>query len=466
MRLRSLAIWVPTLLLLSPLVSAGRQEAMEHLEELMFDNFYLSQGFIDFPCFQRENTTTAAQWLRLAYHDMSTHNVDDGSGGLDASIIYELDRPQNIGLGMQESVDELIPFMHPDVSLADVFAFAAVRAIDNCGNGPKIPLRGGRIDATTAGPATVPEPHQDFESHLESFRRQGFTQSEMISLIACGHSVGGVRRDDFPEIIKDERVEVQLFDGTTPFDHAIVTGYLDGTTPNPLVVGPNSTTNSDLRIFSSDGNATMQGLADLDKFNRTCGELFERMINTVPANVVLSEPVEPMPFKLTRSYLYPSNGTLRFNVQLRMIGEEAPNRKVTLIWNDREGASVCPTSGCSAAPWASVFRRSLELPRDRYGVPGFNIYSFDTSVDMKGSMSKFWFQVDEGDGSAPRRDDLGRSIPQDKILYDIGRTKRINGSGNPRPVDTDLVLAVRGDASSKVSVQEINIKYLKNKAKV
>lgn len=31
-----------------------------------------------------------------------------------------------------------------------------------------------------------------------------------------------------------------------------------GTTKNPLVVGPNVTTNSDLRIFSSDGNATMK----------------------------------------------------------------------------------------------------------------------------------------------------------------------------------------------------------------
>ncbi|KAL0063921.1 hypothetical protein AAF712_009111 [Marasmius tenuissimus] len=282
--------WAATLFFFSRLASAGPQEGMNRLDEIMFDNSYLAVRGRDYPCSTSDNSTTAAQWLRLAYHDMSTHNVDDGSGGLDGSIIYELDRPQNIGIGMRRSVNELVPFMHPDVSFADVLAFATVRAIDNCGNGPKIPLRGGRIDATTAGPATVPEPHQSFESHLESFRRQGFTQSEMIALIACGHSVGGVRREDFPNIIKDENVEVQLFDGTTPFDHAIITGYLDGTTPNPLVVGPNSATNSDLRIFSSDGNVTMQGLADLDKFNRTCGELFERMINTVPANVVLSDP--------------------------------------------------------------------------------------------------------------------------------------------------------------------------------
>jgi len=29
-----------------------------------------------------------------AFHDMATHNVDDGTGGLDGSIVYELGRPE------------------------------------------------------------------------------------------------------------------------------------------------------------------------------------------------------------------------------------------------------------------------------------------------------------------------------------------------------------------------------------
>lgn len=29
-----------------------------------------------------------------AYHDMATHDVSDGSGGMDASIRLELDRPE------------------------------------------------------------------------------------------------------------------------------------------------------------------------------------------------------------------------------------------------------------------------------------------------------------------------------------------------------------------------------------
>jgi len=32
--------------------------------------------------------------LRQAYHDMSTHNIEDGTGGMDASIRYELDREE------------------------------------------------------------------------------------------------------------------------------------------------------------------------------------------------------------------------------------------------------------------------------------------------------------------------------------------------------------------------------------
>ena len=29
-----------------------------------------------------------------AYHDVATHNVTDGTGGLDASIFYEFNRPE------------------------------------------------------------------------------------------------------------------------------------------------------------------------------------------------------------------------------------------------------------------------------------------------------------------------------------------------------------------------------------
>lgn len=52
--------------------------------------------------------------------------------------------------------------------------------------GPEIAFRGGRIDAAVPNAPGVPGPEQDLDSHIASFARQGFTQTEMIGLVACG----------------------------------------------------------------------------------------------------------------------------------------------------------------------------------------------------------------------------------------------------------------------------------------
>ncbi|KAJ6483278.1 heme peroxidase [Mycena sanguinolenta] len=239
-------------------------------------------------CTSRDNSTIAAQWLRLAYHDMATHNSTTGTGGMDASIQFEFSRAQLTILLCSGRV------------VADVIAMGAINAVIACG-GPVIPFRGGRIDATEAGPATVPEPQQDLASHIASFQAQGFNETEMIALVACGHSLGGVRQVDFPLIVtQDVSTGIQNFSSTLGFDNTplSVTEYLDGTTENVLVIGANITTRSDLRIFSSDGNVTMQSLASADTFNAVCGDLIGHMINTVPSTVTLTDPIEPIDFKL------------------------------------------------------------------------------------------------------------------------------------------------------------------------
>jgi hypothetical protein len=53
--------------------------------------------------------------------------------------------------------------------------------------GPEIAFRGGRIDAGEPNIPGVPEPQQDLDSHIAAFARQGFTQTEMIKLVACGY---------------------------------------------------------------------------------------------------------------------------------------------------------------------------------------------------------------------------------------------------------------------------------------
>ena len=143
-----------------------------------------------------------AEWLRTAYHDMATADVVAGTGGIDASIGYELQRDENPGAGFNETLGNLIQFMTPRSSMSDLIAMAALFAVEACSDGKiVIPYRGGRIDAGKAGPTGVPKPEEDLKSHTDNFKKQGFTMEEMIGLVACGHTLGGVHGVDFPEIV-------------------------------------------------------------------------------------------------------------------------------------------------------------------------------------------------------------------------------------------------------------------------
>jgi hypothetical protein len=102
--------------------------------------------------------------------------------------------------------------------------------------GPKINFRGGRIDAKQAGPAGVPEPQDSLQSHTATFARTGFSATEMIQLVACGHTLGGVQStlvvsrsaslswiaessvSAFPNIIPNSSVTEANPDGQAPFD--------------------------------------------------------------------------------------------------------------------------------------------------------------------------------------------------------------------------------------------------------
>ncbi|KIK56945.1 hypothetical protein GYMLUDRAFT_173768 [Collybiopsis luxurians FD-317 M1] len=403
----------------NPLLSYADQQLYEGPLEV------LAEG-----CPPRDNSTIPAQWLRIAYHDMSTHNVDDGTGGLDASIQYELDRSQNVGEGMLDSLNDFNGFgiVSPFFGMADVIALGAVLAVAGCG-GPFVPFSAGRVDATEAGPPTVPEPQQDLASHTESFRRQGFTPTEMIALVACGHTLGGVRQVDFPLVVTDNSTILQTFDTTPAFDTAVVSEYLQNTTQNPLVVGPNVTTRSDFRIFSSDGNVTMQSLLSPANFNQTCSSLFERMLNTVPSNVNLTDPITE-PF----DYLVMNNN---------------PSRTVTLLWADRQ-ESFCPSSGCSQQSngTQNVF---FTIIGQMQGVTALR-YQFNATINATSSISKFWFEVNENDGSEPIVVDNGGAgfvVEQDSVFVDVARSELVLvESGGEFDEFIKLVVAVRGDGAS------------------
>ena len=49
----------------------------------------------------------SAEWFRTAYHDMSTADVEAGTGGLDASISFETDRAENKGPAFNATMRQL-----------------------------------------------------------------------------------------------------------------------------------------------------------------------------------------------------------------------------------------------------------------------------------------------------------------------------------------------------------------------
>ncbi|PPR02845.1 hypothetical protein CVT24_002323 [Panaeolus cyanescens] len=284
-------------------------------------------------------------------------------------------------------------------------------AVADCG-GPIIPLRGGRIDATGPGRAGVPEPHQDLQTHIENFRLQGFNPTEMIELVACGHTLGGVESADFPTIVDQPPglpssfSESAAFDGTTSFDTAVVTQYLDGSTLNPLVSGRNETTRSDLRIFSSDGNVTMKALSNPVVFKDRCKTLFERMLNTVPANVNLTEVIELIPEKPQQAALRIVNGTLTFFVALRVAVpvDETPidPSRFSLFWCDRYGDG----SNCQSGTANRIEGAGLYVPTQFHSPimvalgKAFHYYYFQAPIDPNRSVSHFWWEVTSGSASS------------------------------------------------------------------
>ncbi|KAJ3513748.1 hypothetical protein NLJ89_g2773 [Agrocybe chaxingu] len=254
---------------------------------------------------------------------------------------------KNIGDGMHQTLSDFETFSNKYVSRADVIALGTIFAVASC-EGPIIPFRGGRIDTYSAGPPGVPEPHQDLSTHTALFKRQGFDETDMITLVACGHTLGGVRSHDFPTIVPpngDPTISnFKLFDSTHAFDNNVIVQYLDGMTENPLVTVGNATLRSDLRIFSSDSNDTVSRLASSETFMQSCSDVLERMLNTVPSDVTLTEPIDLLHAKVASSHLTIEQGEFVFKVTFRLthpIGATIKStRTVKILWCDRYGSNA------------------------------------------------------------------------------------------------------------------------------
>jgi hypothetical protein len=84
---------------------------LDNIDDQLHVDRFTTLNVLSRDCATRDGTTVGAQWLRMvtqhvfiplrlglillqAFHDFATHDIHTGKGGLDASIIFELDRSQ------------------------------------------------------------------------------------------------------------------------------------------------------------------------------------------------------------------------------------------------------------------------------------------------------------------------------------------------------------------------------------
>lgn len=328
----------------------------DDLEEVMFQVYgFKARRFADVvtPCGNEESGPgrfNSAEWLRTGFHDMATANVYFGTGGLDASLQYELDNPDNGGPAFTTTLEHMAPYFRKKTSLADLIALGVYTSVRSC-EGPAVPIRYGRIDATSRGPTGVPVVQNSVFTFRQQFGRMGFNPTEMIQLVACGHTLGGVHSDPNAQIVPPNTtpLDVGPFDESPDlFDSQVVAGYLNGTTPNPLVRGPSVALkqNSDFRIFDSDANSTVSAMVMNENFKDICKEVLGRMVDVVPDGVKLTDPIKPYDVKPVSLQLLLNDDakTLQWTGFIRVrtthfFPEEIEG--ITITYKDRYGGSSC-----------------------------------------------------------------------------------------------------------------------------
>ncbi|KAL1610151.1 hypothetical protein SLS60_001816 [Paraconiothyrium brasiliense] len=404
---------------------------------------YRSRGLANLvtPCSKGLSTSriTAAEWLRTAFHDSISGNIYTGAGGLDGSIAWELDSLENEGTFADDSVAAWAPFVSDLTSLSDVIAAATYVLTRSCSN-ISVAVRGGRIDATEAGPSGfVPQPQNAVSIFRNQFARLGLDDQGMVQFIACGHSIGGVHGADHPEITDSALAN---FD-TTPavLDNQIAVEYVSGTTNDPLVVGKSTTNtrNSDFRVFSqADKNVTIKSLAaDPQLFASACKSLFQTMIDLVPAGSQLSDPITPYdvkPYALQLTIL-DGGSKIRFTGDIRVRTTKGTVSQVQLVYADRNGAVGQTPINTTAKHNATGFDDS------------FSFFDFSTDLPVDTSISSFKVSVTYSDSTQTTYDNNGSGFQvEDTVIY-LAPQSCLDSSGK-----LTVVAAVRNQTAPNLQV--------------
>ncbi|KAJ3774694.1 heme peroxidase [Lentinula raphanica] len=384
--------------------------------------------------------TTAAQWLRVAFHDFSTADVAAGTGGLDASIGWETEREENDGSAFNDTLSFFAPFVNRHVSMADMIALGVITSIGSCSS-PSIhvPLRGGRIDATEGGAFGVPAPETDIQTTLDQFEQAGFNQQDSIALTACGHTLGSVHHAGFPQVVGPEAVTPnntgggEHFDSTLDvFDILVVNEYLEGTGKRggPLVTTDNVTVRSDLRLYESDNNATMRGLSDsTEHFVSRCISLMARMLDTVPSSTVLSDvisPVDVKPVNVSLDLMEDESGQhILFSGFIRVMSRRTSviDLVVRISWLDRTGRSS------SVFVTEAKYDAAVQKGSGMFGDTFF--HAFNTTIDP--SLGISFFNVTVNDPTTNQSDvsaDIVSGYPIEDRVFLMKSRSTVDDEGN------------------------------------
>lgn len=155
----------------------------------------------------------------------------------------------------------------------------------------------------------------------------------------------GVHAADFNNIVAPGTApnDFQLFDTTPEFDNLIATRYISGPDTDPLAVGISTSSgrNSDFAVYTADNNVTLQAMTNAATFNTMCTSILQRMIETVPPTVTLSDviaPYEVKPSGLQLTLL--SGGTqITFSGDIRVRTTSRTVSTVQIVYTDRNGAA-------------------------------------------------------------------------------------------------------------------------------
>jgi len=132
--------------------------------------------------------------MRLAWHASGTFDKTSKTGGSNgATMRFAPESTDGANAGLSIVQDLLLPIRekHPEVSFADIWAYAGCVSIEETG-GPKIPFKFGRTDSDgkdVPPNGRLPDASKGAAHLREVFYRMGFDDKEIV-ILSGGHTLG------------------------------------------------------------------------------------------------------------------------------------------------------------------------------------------------------------------------------------------------------------------------------------